>query len=408
MSDISASTSTLSNMFKILYGKKSYAVFNTATPLLSKIKKEHGALKGKSLSLEAVLGFAGSVGSGSLPESNVFQDENASLTRKKLYARILLDREAMIASKGEENAFEQATKRMVKKGVESFMRNMSRQLFAYENGKLFEGDNSTAVTGAGTSGSPYLVTALASTWVRSFVEKKDYVNVGTETTQLEITAVNYTTRVVSLVGTSATLAAAVAAAAATSAKVYMQKSKDNDIESILGVAKATSSTKYGLSIGNRWQSSQVDASSAGITTDLINQLVTEVEFNSGESPDLLVTSFKQYRKIQNVLGDKLRYTAVSNRDPIFNKAAFNFKGIEWVTNSGEVAIVPDRMCPDDHFFALNTDNIMLLTAEAPKWADEDGTVLLRSSSADSYEARYVCYGELFCHPAAQGVLYGLA
>lgn len=406
MADASASLTTLSNMFKIMYGKRTYAVFNTATPLWSRVKKEYGAFKGKSLSLEAILGFTGSVGSGSLPETNYFSDQNASLTRKKLYARILLDREAMIASKGEENAFEQATKRMVKKGVESFMRNMSRMLFAYENGKLFEGDNSTAVSGAGTSGSPYIVTALASTWVKSFVELKDKVNVGTETTVLEITAVNYTTRAVSLVGTSATLAAAVGSA--TTAKVYMQGSKDNDIQSILGAVKATSSTLYGVTVGYRWQSVQTDASSAGISTDLINQLVTDVEFASGESPDLLVTSFKQYRKLQNILGDRIRYCTVSNRDPIFKKAAFNFQGIEWITNSGPVTIVADRMCPDDHFFALNTDTIVFYSAEAPKWADEDGTVLLRSSSADAYEARYICYGELFCHPASQGVLYGLA
>jgi len=407
MADVSASLSTLSTLFKVLYGKRTYAVFNTSTPLWSKVKKEYGAFKGKSLSLEAVLGFTGSVGSGSLPETNIFTDVNASLTRKKLYARILLDREAMIASKGEENAFEQATKRMVKKGVESFMRNLSRMLFAYENGKLFEGDGSTTVTGAGTTGSPYLVIGLASTWVRSFVELKDKVNVGSETTVLEITAVNYTTRQVSLVGTSATLAA-VAGSTFTSAKVYMQGSKDNDMQSILAACKQTSSTLYGVSIGSRWQSEQIDASSAGITTDLINQLCTQVEFSSGESPDLFVTSFKQYRKIQNLLGDRIRYTTVSNRDPIFKKAAFNFQGIEWITNSGPVTIVADRMCPDDHFFALNTDTIVFYSAEAPKWADEDGTVLLRSASADAYEARYICYGELFVHPASQGVMYNLA
>lgn len=407
MADVSASLSTLSTLFKVLYGKRTYAVFNTSTPIWSKVKKEYGAFKGKSLSLEAVLGFTGSVGSGSLPETNIFTDVNASLTRKKLYARILLDREAMIASKGEENAFEQATKRMVKKGVESFMRNLSRMLFAYENGKLFEGDGSTTVTGAGTTGSPYLVVGLASTWVRSFVELKDKVNVGSETTVLEITAVNYTTRQVSLVGTSATLAA-VAGSTFTSAKVYMQGSKDNDMQSILAACKQTSSTLYGVSIGSRWQSEQIDASSAGITTDLINQLCTQVEFSSGESPDLFVTSFKQYRKIQNLLGDRIRYTTVSNRDPIFKKAAFNFQGIEWITNSGPVTIVADRMCPDDHFFALNTDTIVFYSAEAPKWADEDGTVLLRSASADAYEARYICYGELFVHPASQGVMYNLA
>lgn len=408
MADISASLSTLSNMFKVLYGKRTYAVFNTSTPLWSKVKKEYGAFKGKSLSIEAVLGFSGSVGSGSLPETNVFTDVNASLTRKKLYARILLDREAMIASKGEEGAFEQATKRMVKKGVESFMRNVSRQLFAYENGKLFEGDNSTNVTGNGSTGTPYLVIGLASTWVKSFIELKDKVNVGTETTVLEITAVNYTTRQVSLVGTSATLAAAAGGPSATAAKVYMQGSKDNDIQSILAACKQTSSTLYGVSVGYRWQSAQKDAGAAGITTDLINELVTDVEFATGESPDLLVTSFKQYRKIQNLLGDRIRYCTVSNRDPIFKKAAFNFQGIEWITNSGPVTIVADRMCPDDHFFALNTDSIVFYSAEAPKWADEDGTVLLRSSSADAYEARYICYGELFVHPASQGVMYNLA
>lgn len=407
MADSSASLSSLSTLFKVLYGKKTYAVFNTSTPLWSKIKKEFGAFKGKSLSIEAVLGFSGSVGSGSLPETNVFTDVNASLTRKKLYARILLDREAMIASKGEENAFEQVTKRMVKKGVESFMRNLSRMLFAYENGMIFQTPASGG-TDAVISGSTHTVYGSSATWVKSFVEVKDKLNVGTETAVLEVTSVNHSTYQVVMTLLSGSVGSTIVNGSQTAAKFYMQNSKDNDIQSILAVCKATSSTLYGVTVASRWQAAQIDASSAGITTDLINQLVTEVEFNAGESPDLLVTSFKQYRKIQNLLGDRVRYCTVSNRDPIFKKAAFNFQGIEWITNSGPVTIVADRMCPDDHFFALNTDSITFYSAEAPKWADEDGTVLLRSSSSDAYEARYICYGELFCHPASQGVLYGLA
>ena len=163
-----------------------------------------------------------------------------------------------------------------------------------------------------------------------------------------------------------------------------------------------------MNVGNRWQSAQIDASSAGISTDLINQLVSNVEFQAGESPDLIVTSYKQLRKIQNLLGDKLRYCAVSPRDPVFKKAGVNFSAVEWNTQKGPVALVADRMCPDDHLFALNTDEIVLHQAEAPKWFSEDGTVLLRSSSADAYEARYGFYGDLFVHPNAQGVIYGLA
>jgi len=407
MADVTASLTTLSNLFKIKYGKKSYAVFNTSTPLWSRVKKEHGMFKGKSLSLEAVLGFTGSVGSGTLPETNVFVDVNASLTRKKLYARVLLDREAMIASQGIENAFEQVTKRQIKKGVESFMRNLERQLFAFENGKLFEGDNATNVTGS--AGVSYVVTGLASTWVDGFVEVGDSVQVAAETTVLKISAVNRSTRAVTLLGTSATLTAAIGAP--TTAKVYIQgcnSSTSSDIQSILAVAKATSGSLYGVTVGDRWQSQQINANSAGLTTDLINQLITQVEQYSGESPDMIVTSYKQYRKLQDLLGDKLQYMDVTNREKMFNKAMFNFQGIQWNTTSGVIPVVTSKMCPDDHMFALNTDNIGFYSAEAPKWADEDGTVLLRSSSADSYEARYICYGELFVHPNAQGVLYGLA
>ena len=89
MADVTASLTTLSNLFKIKYGKKSYAVFNTSTPLWSRVKKEHGMFKGKSLSLEAVLGFTGSVGSGTLPETNVRGCERISYAQEALRPRPL-------------------------------------------------------------------------------------------------------------------------------------------------------------------------------------------------------------------------------------------------------------------------------------------------------------------------------
>jgi hypothetical protein len=405
MADITQNTTNLSALFKIKYDKKSYAAFNKANPIFQLLEKVYD-FKGKNKTIDAVLGFSGSVSSNTLPDTNVYQQENAVLTRKKMYGRILLDREAIVASKGEDAAFEQATKRAVKKGVESWNRNLERCLFAFENGMLFQGDGATTVTGAGSTGSPYVVRGLASNWVRYFVEKKDYVNVASDTTLLEIVAINPATRDVSLVGTSATLAA-VAGSTSTSAKVYMQKSKDTDIESILRVCTATTGTLYGITVGVGWQSVQIPAGGAGITTDLINQLVTEVELQSGESPTVLVTSYKQYRKVQDLLGDRLRYMTCANRDPVFKKAGFNFKAIEWNTQSGSIGLVASRMCPDGYFFALNMDNIQLSMTEPPKWADDDNTVLLRTSG-DSYEARYIGYGEIFIHPNAQGVLSGLA
>jgi hypothetical protein len=413
MSDVTQNTTNLDKLFKIKYDKRSYALFNTKTALLSKIKKSYD-FDGKSLVLDNVLGFGGGVGSGTLPETNVYQQENATLTRKKTYSRIILDREAIVASKGRDAAFEAATKRGVRKGVESFVRNMSRQLFAFENGKVFEGDNATDVTGQGTTGAPYVVRGLASTWVKGFLEKGDKVYIATEGL-LEITAVNYSTRDVSLVGTSATLAALSTTGGSsdpTAAKFYMQGSKDNDFTSILKTCKDTTNTSlYGLSqvtIGSRWQSAQLDAASAGIQGDLVNQIVTDVEFNTGESPDLIVTSYKQIRKLKNVMGDRLRNCVVSPRDPIFKKAGIGHTALEFHSDAGPIPLVADRMCPDDHLFALNTDYIEMHFAQAPQWFSDDGSVMMRLAGSDAYESRYGAYGDVFVHPHAQGVLYGLA
>jgi hypothetical protein len=423
MADTAVSTTNLSTKFKYLYGPVSYAMFNTANPVSAKIEKKHGSFKGKSngFVIDAVLGFTGSVGSAVLPETNVYLDVNATLQRKKSYARMLLDREAMLASKGSDAAFQDLTKYQTKKCLESFNRNFERQLFAIENEMIFQGDNATNVSGSGTAGSPYVVRGLSTNWVEGHVEVGDGVQYAGEATILKISNIARSTRDVSLVGTSAALAAATGASA-VSGKFYLQGStaaaatptSGNGITSIYQVARATSGTLYGVTVGERFQSQQINASSAGIQTDIINQLVTQVEQYAGESPDLLVTSYKQYRKLQDSLGDKLRYMDVTNRDKLFNHTKFNFQGIQWNTASGEIPIVVSRMCPDDSMLALNTSAITLHTAQAPKWFDEDGTVLIRmpfttgSSNSDAYEARYGFYGELFVHPAGQGVVYGLA
>lgn len=415
-SDTALSLSTAANLFQTLYDNKSLITFNTATELLMKIKREN-TLHGKNKVLEAVLGFNGGVGSGNLPLTNVFSEQNATLTRKKLYSRIIIEREAMLASKGGKGAFEDATKRQVQKGVESFMRNMSRSLFAFENGKLFEGDGSTVVTGAGSVGAPYVVRALASTFVQGFLEIKDYVNVGAETTSLEIVDVNPTTRDVKLVGTSATLAAVSStggSSSATSAKIYMQGSKDNDPKSILQVLKSTSDTSlYGIdqtATGNqRWKSTQKDAASAGLSTDLMNEVLSGIQFKVGKSPDLIVTSFKQLRKLENLLADKIRYMTVDPRSAILKKAGYGFDAVEFRGgSSGPIPVVADRMCPDDHMLFLNTDQIVLYGAGPAKWVDEDNTVFIRLAGSDAFEARYAWYGETFVNPAPHGVLYGLA
>ena len=287
------------------------------------------------------------------------------------------------------------------------MRNCSRQLWNnFDNGELGRGDGSTQVSGDGSSGTPYLVVINASYWKEANWEEQDFVNVGTETTTLRVAAVDPATRTVSLVGTSATLAAA-SGSTATSAKIYMQGSKDNDILSIPHILSRTSSTLYNISVARRWKAGVYeDSSSVGLTVDMMNEDMLAIDRKTSKTPDLIVTSYTQYRKLLNQLEDKKTYELQPRAENL--RGHFSFKAMAYESAVGLVPIVFDRFVQDDAIFYLNTDYIELMHRPDFGWFDDDGTVFLRSNDDDAYEARYGGYMENYMPPNFHGFRYGLA
>jgi hypothetical protein len=186
----------------------------------------------------------------------------------------------------------------------------------------------------------------------------------------------------------------------------MQFSKDADPLGIKGVCDATSSTLYGITVGRRWQATQQDASGAGISVDRINRLVLDIERKSGKVPDLFVTSFTQFRKILNQLEDQKQYVVEPRSQDL--KGKISFKGIEIMTSAGSVGLFPERFVEDDRFYALNTNFIHAYHRPDFGWFDDDGTVFLRSSSSDSYGARYGGYMQNYIVPSFQGVITDLS
>lgn len=399
------SVTSATALFKNKYEMKSENTYNNATPLLTRIKKDP-TFVGKQMDVAVPLSFNGGVGSGkTLPTANAANYGDAVLTRKTLSSKILLDREAIKASANDEGAFVRATKEQVAKGVESFTRNLSRTMFASTNGSLGAGDGSTTVTGAGSTGSPYLVIISAATWVQGFWEVGDFINVAAETTQLEVVGIVPASFQIKLVGTSATLAAAVSGTTSTSALFYMQNSLGNDPQSLLAALTATSSTIYGLTVGYRWQAYQ-NTTGGPITPDLINDLVLGVEYQCGKPPNLIVTSYKQYKKLMNQLEDQKRYPITSRQQSI--KGQTLFTGIEVMTSAGPVPVVPERMCPDSVCMALNDNYLTYFSAPgSPGWVDEDGSVFFRVATADQFESRYLAYLELWAPPSFHGIATGL-
>jgi hypothetical protein len=395
------------NLFKINYYKKSENMYNSATVLLGKIKKRYD-FTGKQRFVAIPTSFSGGVGSGSLPTANPAEYEGAVITAKKVYAVTSVDRETMKASQGNEGAFVEATKECVKKTVEAWMRNCSRILFGDGTGTLGIGDDAGAnVTGNGTTATPYII-QLSSAFNEANFEENDLVNINAETTNLEIVAVDVAAKKVSLVGSSTrlgTLAGANPFAAADS--VFMQGSKNNDpigLKKIKDFTIAATGTLYNVPFGRRWSMTVKDAQSAGISTDLMNEIMLSVEKKSGKSPDLIMSSYEQFRKMLALMEDHKRYAAPAR----YMKGQLSFEGVEFMSVNGPVGIFCDRFCAKDEVWFLNSEYIEVHHRPGFGWFDDDGTVFLRSATSDEYEARYGGYYENFITPTFHGVIYGLA
>ena len=389
----------VSNLFKIKYGKLSENTYNSANVLLCRVKKSYN-FTGKRMDVAVPTSFGGGVGSGSLPTANEASYEDAVISAKKVYAVCQIDRESIKASENDEGAFVRLTKHVVQKTVESWMRNMSRILFGSGDGGL---GTTSAADATGTASAP-VITITAATWNEANWEEKDYVNVGTLASVYEIVSVAPSTRAITLSRISGS-DDITAGGAGTSKVVYMQNSKDNDPEGLKGVLDATSSTKYSVSIARRWQAYQKDASSAGISVDLLNEAMLGVEKQCGKAPNLIITSYKQYRKILNLLEDQKQY----NLDPRSNelKGKVSFKGVEFMSSQGPVGIFPDRFCDDDRVYLVNDNYIEIFHRPGFGWFDDDGTVFLRDST-DSYSARYGGYLQVYIPPTFHGRIKNLA
>ena len=220
----------------------------------------------------------------------------------------------------------------------------------------------------------------------------------------EVTAVDPATRTITL----ARISGSVDLTADTGAKtVYMQYSKDNDPQGLKGVLDATSGSLYSVTVGRRWQAgSQIAAGGAGITPDILNQAMMEIQRKSGKVPNLIITSFTQFRKLLNILEDQKQYLLDPRASDLVGK--ISFKGIEFMSAAGPIGIFPERFCEDDRVYLINDNFVTIYHRPDFGFFDDDGTVFLRDAGSDSYSFRYGGYLQSYIVPSFHGVISGLA
>ena len=161
----------LSALFKIKYEKLSENVYNSANVLLGRCKKSYNFV-GSKMQITIPQSFAGGVGSGTLPKASRALYAAAEITSKKVYAVVQVDRETIKAAMKDEGSFVRATKEVVKKGVESYMRNLSRILFSDGEGIIAKAASATY-----DAGDKELTLTLVAGFNDADLEERDLVNI---------------------------------------------------------------------------------------------------------------------------------------------------------------------------------------------------------------------------------------
>lgn len=386
-----------SALFKTKFGKLSENAYNSANPLLGTIKKSYDFV-GEDMKVAVPTFFAGGVGAGILPTPNPASAVKATIVAKKVYATTEIQREALKASSSDEGAFVEAMKWNVQKTSEAYNRFAS--IIAFGDGTGALGTASANATGSAVA--PVVVISQA-TWVEGYWEENDYVNFGTDASVFAVTGVAPATRAVTFSRLSGTLDLT---ASGNGMIAYMQNSKDQCPLGLKGVCDATNGTLYNVTVARRFQATQIAAGSSGISTDIMNELVSKVMFKSGKAPKMLVTSYTQMRKIKNFLEDQKVYQIDPRASELKGKVSWS--GIEYIANGSKIAIIEDRMCPDDRMYAVNTDFFTSYHRPDFGWFDDDGTVFLRVANDDAYGARYGGYYQNYIIPTFQGVVSGLS
>lgn len=414
--------SSESNLLKAKYGTLQQKQFNEDSQVygLAKINKK---FTGSQYEYPIRFSNGGGVSAGSLADSNRSQYKKLIVTSKKLYGRVSVDGESYEATKDNAGAFVSFAKQPVQDLSRAFARNLERMAVRGAingSGALITGNaGNSVVTGAGTSGSPYLVDFdNASTYFPAefaSIEVGDLLNVNSETTALEVVdmslsaldSTGYMTGTISLVGTSsrlATLAGGCGTAFGASDILYMQKSKDNEIFGLKGVLSATSGTYHNIAIGNRFQALQYSPGAA-LSTDHINHMIISQKFRTGRTFSHIMMPHHQYIKFLNLLEDQKRYNQIPAKNFSSEKAKVSYNGILVATPEGDIPVMMNRFLDSNEIFFLDFNHIEFhLRPEGFRWDDKDGRVFLREANSDSFEARYKGYGQLVVNPYFQGRL----
>lgn len=359
-------------------------------PLLAMIPKME-SFGGESLPLPVVYGnpqarsatFATAQANKGSSQSVKF-----TLTRNKDYSFASIDNETIEASKGNANAFMEASTFEIDGALQSITRSLAIALYGSGSGSIGQVQNSSFAT---TSLQLLDIEDVTNFEVGmklqvSATDGGTAVRSGT----LTVSGVNRDTGVIT---TSVNLSTGIAAIAAND-YIVQEGDYDGKIKGLsawipnsapsstafFGVDRTSDATRLG---GIRYDGSAVPIEEALVTA-------ASKAGREGAKIDYCFLSYNKFADLEKALGSKVNYVDVKVGE-------IGFRGLRINGPRGEIKVIPDQNCPDSRAFMLQMNLWKLYSlGKAPKIINSDGLNMLREASQDGVEVRIGYYAQVGC------------
>src|SRR3990167_3307164 len=312
------------------------------------------------------------------------------LTRVKNYGLADIDREVILASKGNAGSFMDALTTEIDGVMHNLSRNLAIDLYRAGTGAICRVNNSSFATTLLdlVTDADAVNFEVGQVLVLDDADGGGTVRTGT----LTVTAVDAeaTSDQITLSGNISSGVSAVA----QNDYIFVEGDYDLKIKGLQAwipnsAPAATSFFGVDRTVHSRLGGLRYDGSALVIDEALIN--AASKVGRQGGKPDYCFMPFEQFSNLEKTLGSRVVYETVGEGE-------LGFSAIVLRAPTGNIKIVADQNCPANRAFMLQMDtwNLYSLGPSPHMFEDEDGLRILRNATTDSYEVRCGYYANLGC------------
>lgn len=323
-----------------------------------------------------------------LPTAGAQKYKQAHLYLKNLYGAIEVDGQLFEQAADDYNAFINVVDMEIKGLKRDLSRDLNRQIYGDGTGKL-------ATVSAQPSGTTLTVDSV------DYLEEGMIIDIVDPTTgvkqqsgnasTIEITAINETTKVITVTGTLGTFSTNISA---NDIIVRSSNGVNNFGRELTGLGKIVKATGTLHDIDPAttpvWAATEKALGSQGAPGTLTElQLINLVQGvdKKGGDVDVFLASPGVYNAYWNLLQGFRQFT--NGAGLTGGQRSFTFEAL-----GKPIRFVSDYAAPKGTLYALSSKELVINRKKDWSWMDRDGSMWSRVADTDAYEARYYQYSEI--------------